>query len=82
MTHEENTSGWDAIDKAIGDLYGEQEPKHYGTALPYMLGGLIHLMVSASMLSITLCLTGILSPTVSLNYMKRDAGCIQERIWI
>ncbi|WP_458123603.1 suppressor of fused domain protein [Paenibacillus sp. Z3-2] len=39
MTHEENTSGWDAIDKAIGDLYGEQEPRHYGTALPYMLGG-------------------------------------------
>jgi len=39
MTHEENTSGWDAIDKAIEELYGEQEPKHYGTSIPYMLGG-------------------------------------------
>lgn len=39
MTHEENTSGWDAIDKAMEELYGEQEPKHYGTSIPYMLGG-------------------------------------------
>ncbi|WP_145149899.1 suppressor of fused domain protein [Paenibacillus xylanexedens] len=39
MTHEENTSGWDAIDQAIGELYGEQEPHHYGTSIPYMLGG-------------------------------------------
>ncbi len=37
MTHEENTSGWDAIDQSMRELYGEQEPKHYGTALPYML---------------------------------------------
>lgn len=39
MTQEENTSGWDAIDHAMQQLYGEQEPKHYGTAIPYMLGG-------------------------------------------
>lgn len=39
MTQEENTSGWDAIDHAMRQLYGEQEPKHYGTAIPYMLGG-------------------------------------------
>ncbi|MGQ8872660.1 suppressor of fused domain protein [Paenibacillus sp. TSA_86.1] len=39
MTQEENTSGWDAIDQAMRQLYGEQEPKHYGTAIPYMLGG-------------------------------------------
>lgn len=39
MSHEENTSGWDAIDQAMQQLYGEQEPKHYGTAIPYMLGG-------------------------------------------
>lgn len=39
MTEEENTSGWDAIDQAVQQLYGEQEPKHYGTAIPYMLGG-------------------------------------------
>ncbi|WP_419889634.1 suppressor of fused domain protein [Paenibacillus xylanexedens] len=39
MTQEENTSGWDAIDQSMRELYGEQEPKHYGTALPYMLGG-------------------------------------------
>lgn len=39
MTYEENTSGWDAIDKAIGELYGEQESHHYGTSIPYILGG-------------------------------------------
>ncbi|WP_339310287.1 suppressor of fused domain protein [Paenibacillus sp. FSL k6-2145] len=39
MTHEDNTAGWDAIDQSMRELYGEQEPKHYGTALPYMLGG-------------------------------------------
>lgn len=39
MTEEANTSGWDAIDTAIGELYGDQEPLHYGTAIPYMLGG-------------------------------------------
>lgn len=39
MTEETNTSGWDAIDTAVGELYGDQEPLHYGTAIPYMLGG-------------------------------------------
>lgn len=39
MSQEENTSGWDAIDAAARALYGNQEPKHYGTAIPYMLGG-------------------------------------------
>ncbi len=31
--------GWDAIDRALAPLYGEREPKHYGTILPMMLGG-------------------------------------------
>ncbi|MNI16808.1 Suppressor of fused protein (SUFU) [compost metagenome] len=39
MTEEVNTTGWDAIEEAVRKLYGEQEPKHYGTAIPYMLGG-------------------------------------------
>ncbi|MBW4080895.1 suppressor of fused domain protein [Paenibacillus sp. S150] len=40
MSEEEaNAAGWDAIDEALGRLYGEQEFKHYGTAIPYMLGG-------------------------------------------
>lgn len=39
MNQEENTSGWDAIDQAMQQLYGEQEHKHYGTAIPYILGG-------------------------------------------
>ncbi|KOP68264.1 branched-chain alpha-keto acid dehydrogenase subunit E2 [Bacillus sp. FJAT-18019] len=39
MTQEENTAGWDAIEEAVTKLYGEQEPKHYGTAIPYILGG-------------------------------------------
>lgn len=39
MTEEVQTSGWDAIEGALTKLYGEQEPKHYGTAISYMLGG-------------------------------------------
>ncbi|WP_339273995.1 suppressor of fused domain protein [Paenibacillus sp. FSL W8-0426] len=39
MTEEINTSGWDAIEAACTEVYGAQEPKHYGTAIPYMLGG-------------------------------------------
>lgn len=33
------THGWDAIDSAIGALYGDQEPKHYRTLISYALGG-------------------------------------------
>ncbi|MEO4053242.1 suppressor of fused domain protein [Solibacillus sp. CAU 1738] len=39
MTEEVNTTGWAAIEEALTKLYGEQEPKHYGTAIPFMLGG-------------------------------------------
>lgn len=35
----DNTTGWDAIDKIMETIYGEQEPKHYGTLIPYALGG-------------------------------------------
>ncbi|MBP1904701.1 hypothetical protein J2Z32_001324 [Paenibacillus turicensis] len=31
--------GWDAIDETVHRLYGDQQPKHYGTMIPYMLGG-------------------------------------------
>ncbi len=33
------TPGWDAINTALASLYPGQEPRHYGTALPYTLGG-------------------------------------------
>ncbi len=36
---EYESQGWDAIDQALESLYGEQQAKHYGTAIPYMLGG-------------------------------------------
>lgn len=39
MSEEANTTGWDAIDQVMKDLYGEQEPKHFGTLIPYMFGG-------------------------------------------
>lgn len=32
-------AGWDAIDEALGRLYPEAEPKHYGTLLKWRLGG-------------------------------------------
>jgi len=31
--------GWQAIDRALAPIYGDTEPLHYGTVLPYMLGG-------------------------------------------
>lgn len=39
MNQEANTAGWDAIDQAVTAIYGEQEPKHYGTIISYALGG-------------------------------------------
>ncbi|MBN3527243.1 suppressor of fused domain protein [Paenibacillus apiarius] len=39
MTEEVTTTGWDAIDQELSKIYGEQEPKHYGTYMPYALGG-------------------------------------------
>lgn len=36
---DDGTPGWDAINAALAALYPGQEPKHYGTALPYTLGG-------------------------------------------
>lgn len=39
MSEEEQAIGWEAIDKEMERLYGDQEPKHYGTMIPYSLGG-------------------------------------------
>lgn len=39
MSEEVNAPGWDAIDLELGKIYGDQEPKHYGTMVPYALGG-------------------------------------------
>ncbi|SIT87854.1 suppressor of fused domain protein [Edaphobacillus lindanitolerans] len=39
MTEEGQAPGWEAIDGALERLYGAQEPKHYGTLIPYAMGG-------------------------------------------
>ena len=39
MSEEVIAVGWDAVDQALTQVYGEQEPKHYGTMIPYSLGG-------------------------------------------
>src|SRR5215467_4168257 len=36
---EPSTSGWDAITAALDKLYPGQEPRHWGTLIPYSLGG-------------------------------------------
>ncbi|MBV8761822.1 MAG: suppressor of fused domain protein [Deltaproteobacteria bacterium] len=37
---EDESPGWDAIDRALEPLYGTSDPHaHYGTVVPYMLGG-------------------------------------------
>jgi hypothetical protein len=37
--NDDGTPGWDAINASLAALYPGQEPRHYGTALPYTLGG-------------------------------------------
>jgi suppressor of fused len=37
--HNDHSPGWDAIDAALAPIYGDQEPKHYGTLISYELGG-------------------------------------------
>lgn len=39
MSENIEASGWNAIEGAMVKLYNEQEPKHYGTMIPYALGG-------------------------------------------
>jgi hypothetical protein len=36
---DDSAPGWDAIDGALKQVYGDQEPKHWGTAIKHMLGG-------------------------------------------
>lgn len=31
--------GWDAIDARLREVYGEQEPRHWGSIIKYMIGG-------------------------------------------
>lgn len=31
--------GWDAIDSRLREVYGSQEPRHWGTLIRAMLGG-------------------------------------------
>lgn len=37
--NEEDSVGWDAISDHLEKLYGEQQPEHFGNAIPYSLGG-------------------------------------------
>ncbi len=39
QTEEQEDSGWKAIESAFKSIYGNQEPKHWGTLIPYSLGG-------------------------------------------
>lgn len=39
MSEDLHAPGWDAIDAACRELYGDQEPAHWGTAIPWELGG-------------------------------------------
>jgi len=36
---EDDAVGWLAIDKKVNEIYGQQEPQHFGTIIKYMLGG-------------------------------------------
>ncbi|MGL6072918.1 MAG: suppressor of fused domain protein [Fimbriiglobus sp.] len=33
------TPGWDAINSRLAEVYGSQEPKHWGSVIKYMIGG-------------------------------------------
>lgn len=36
---EQTSPGWDAIEHTLESIYGNQEPFHFGTIVPYSLGG-------------------------------------------
>lgn len=36
---EEDAVGWDAIDAELARVYGDAEPRHYGSVVKFMLGG-------------------------------------------
>ena len=36
---DDSSPGWDALNVPLQELYGDQEPKHWGTVISYMLGG-------------------------------------------
>lgn len=36
---EPEARGWNAIDDALREVYGDVEPKHWGTVVPYFMGG-------------------------------------------
>jgi hypothetical protein len=38
-TTDDAAPGWDAIDQALQAVYQDQKPLHWGTAIPYSLGG-------------------------------------------
>lgn len=37
--NEEDAVGWDCITAALDQIYGNQEPQHFGNLLPFSLGG-------------------------------------------
>ena len=37
--HEDDAVGWDAINAALETLYGDREPRHYGSIVKYAIGG-------------------------------------------
>jgi suppressor of fused-like protein len=39
MSDEPESAGWNAIDRALHPIYGDRQPKHYGTIIKWMLGG-------------------------------------------
>lgn len=39
FNEEDDVPGWDAIDEALEKVYGDKEPRHYGTIISYALGG-------------------------------------------
>lgn len=36
---DDDAVGWLAIDEKVNEIYGSQEPQHFGTIIKYMLGG-------------------------------------------
>ncbi|EDY21435.1 conserved hypothetical protein [Chthoniobacter flavus Ellin428] len=39
MSNDDATPGWDAINRTLKPIYGEQEPLHWGTIMRFSLGG-------------------------------------------
>jgi hypothetical protein len=62
---QEGSQGWDAIDRALQTVYGDQQPAHFGTLIKFRLGEKSRWTASASIAASRARRTGTMSAMAS-----------------